>query len=339
MTDAHLLIIVPLAWAGILAFAVFLYVLLDGFDLGVGILFPFVPSHDARDTMMNSVAPVWDGNETWLVLGGAGLFAAFPMAYSVMLPALYLPLILMLIGLILRGVAFEFRFKAKWGRALWDWSFAGGSMLAASMQGVALGAFIQGFEVDGRVFAGGPFDWLTPFSVFTGIALVAGYVLLACGWLIIKVEGTLLDWVYAVAPKALLAILFGIAVVSLWSPFLNDDIAGRWFTFPSIVMVSPVPLLTIFAAAGFWRAVSARALYLPFVFAVVLFFLCYTGLAVSLFPYIVPPRLTIWDAAADLRSQIFVLYGLIPILPVILGYTAYSYYVFRGKVGVGGGYH
>lgn len=332
-------IILPLAWAGIIAFGIFVYVLLDGFDLGLGVLFPWAPSDRARDTMMQSVAPVWDGNETWLVLGGAALFAAFPLAYAVILPALYLPLTLMLMGLILRGVAFEFRFKAETSRFWWDWSFAGGSLLATFMQGVVLGAFIQGFAVAERQFSGGPFDWLTPFSLVTGCALVAGYALLACGWLIMKTDGPLLDWAYVRGRRALLAVALFIVAVSLWTPLHNADVAARWFGWPQLIMVAPVPVITGMTILALLRALRPPHAYLPFLLTVALFVLCYTGIAVSFFPYIIPPDITIWQAAAAPGSQLFLLYGLVPILPIVLGYTAWNYYVFRGRVREGEGYH
>ncbi len=335
----HLPIILPLIWAVILALAVFMYVLLDGFDLGLGILFPLAPSHEARDQMMISVAPVWDGNETWLVLGGAGLLAAFPQAYSVMLPALYIPLILMLIGLILRGVAFEFRFRASTSRWLWDVAFCAGSVTAAFMQGVSLGAFIQGFTVVDRAFAGGAFDWLTPFALFCGLAVLAGYVLLAAGWLIIKAEDAVLDWAYRCARSALIAVAAALVIVSLWTPLQHPAIALRWFAWPNILMLSPVPLAAALTVLAAWRALAARSTYLPFLLAVVLFVLAYAGLGISLFPYIVPPSVSIWDAAADPKSQIFLLYGTVPLLPIVLAYTAYNYYVFRGKTSSHGGYH
>ena len=332
-------IILPLVFAVIIAFGIFVYVMLDGFDLGLGILFLAAPSHAARDTMMRSVAPVWDGNETWLVLGGAALFAAFPLAYAVILPALYLPLILMLIGLILRGVAFEFRFKAERSRRAWDWAFAGGSILATFMQGIVLGAFVQGFVVFDRQYVGGPFDWLTPFSVLTAFALIAGYTLLACGWLIMKTEGELLDWAYAQAERALVAVVGFILVVSLWTPLQSVDVAMRWFGWPNIIMVSPVPIVTAVVTLALYRAIRLRLVYQPFVLSVALFVLAYTGIAVSFFPYIIPPRITIWQAAAAPESQLFLLYGLIPILPIILAYTVWNYYVFRGRVREGEGYH
>jgi len=320
-------VILPLVWAAILALAVFLYVLLGGYDLGLGVLFPLAPSNKDRDAMMASVAPFWDGNETWLVLGGGGLLAAFPLAYSVILPALYIPIIFMLLGLILRGVAFEFRFKALRYRYLWDIAFAGGSTLAALMQGVVIGAFVQGFVVENNQYGGGPFDWLTPFSVVTAIALVSGYVLLSTGWLIMKADEELRVWAYGVARYALIAVAAFILIFSLWTPLLHPDIAARWFAPGNMVMLSPVPLITAASIAGLWWSLGQRHRYTPFLLGVVIFMLCYTGLGVSLFPFIIPPDITIWQAAASPDSQLFLLYGTIPILPIILGYTAYSYYV------------
>jgi cytochrome d ubiquinol oxidase subunit II len=320
-------ILLPLVWGAILALAVFLYVLLGGYDLGLGVLFPLAPTHEDRDAMMGSVAPFWDGNETWLVLGGGGLLAAFPLAYAVMLPALYIPIILMLIGLILRGVAFEFRFKAERHRWMWDTAFTGGSILAALMQGAIMGAFVQGFTVVDNKFAGGTFDWLTPFSFVTAIALLCGYVLLSAGWLIMKAEA-LRDWAYAVARYALIVLAVFIVIFSLWTPFAHPEIAARWFKPANLVMLSPVPLATAAAIAGLWIALKRRLRYAPFLLSVAIFLLCYTGFAVSLFPYIVPPSITLWQAAAAPESQLFMLYGAVPILPIILGYTAYSYYVF-----------
>jgi len=320
-------ILLPLVWASILALAVFLYVLLGGYDLGLGVLFPLAPSHQDRDAMMASVAPFWDGNETWLVLGGGGLLAAFPLAYSVMLPALYIPLILMLLGLILRGVAFEFRFKSSRFRWAWDLAFAGGSTVAALMQGATIGTFVQGFAVTDNQFSGGHFDWLTPFSVVTAIAVLSGYVLLSAGWLIMKADEALRDWAYGVARYALIAVAVFIAAFSVWTPLLHPDIAARWFSLGNIIMFCPVPLLTAVAIYGLWRGIAKRQRYAPFLWGAAIFQLCYIGLAISLFPYIIPPDITIWQAAAAPNSQLFMLYGAIPLLPLILGYTAYSYYV------------
>ncbi len=328
-----------LVWAGILGFTVFMYVLMDGFDLGIGILFPFAPGESERDQMMDSVAPVWDGNETWLVLGGAGLMAAFPLAYGILLPALYLPLLLMLIALIFRGVAFEFRYKARTSRWLWNWAFFLGSLFATFAQGLVLGAFVHGFEVDGIRFAGGVFDWLSPFSLFCALAMIAGYGLLGACWLILKTERELQAWAYDAARRLLILVIASLGVVSLWTPLLNQAIAERWFSWPNIALLSPVPLLTAALALALWRALRKRRQAQPFLFAMGLFLLAYAGLAISLWPNVVPPEVTLWEAASPPATQIFLLVGVAVLIPITLAYTAYSYYVFRGKVRVGEGYH
>lgn len=331
--------LLTLAWVAIVGFAVFMYVLMDGFDLGIGILYPFAPSEEARDVMMNSVAPVWDFNETWLILGGAGLFAAFPIAYAIVLPAMYLPLLLMLIALIFRGVAFEFRFKARSSRHLWNKAFFLGSLLATFAQGVVLGSFIQGIEVEGRNFAGTMLDWLTPFSLFCGVALIAGYALLGSTWLIWRTIGILQDWCFRVARRLLIVVLVLVAAVSLWTPFLDASIAARWFSVPNILLLSPVPLMVGFLAFGLWRALDEGREALPFAFAMGLFALSYLGLAISLWPVLIPPGVTIWQAAAPPETQVFLLIGMAFLIPTILIYTAYSYWVFRGKVTGAIGYH
>lgn len=331
----------PLVWTGIIAFGLMMYVIMDGFDLGIGILFCAVPDREDRDVMVNTVAPVWDGNETWLVLGGAGLMAAFPLAYSVLLSALYLPLVLMLLGLIWRGVAFEFRFKADaHHKPFWDWAFMLGSFGATFFQGVSLGAFINGFEVQGARFMGGPMDWLTPFSLFTGLGLVMAYALLGATWLIIKTEGALHDRMVRLSRPVLLALLAVIAVVSLWTPLAHPDVAARWFSLPNLLLFAPVPVLVGLTAWLLLRALAggdpgAR----PFVLALCLLFLGYSGLAISLWPNIIPPGISIRAAAAPPQSMGFALVGALLIIPVILTYTAWSYYVFRGKVRAGEGYH
>ncbi len=330
----------PLIWAAIIGVGVYMYVLMDGFDLGVGILFPFGQSETERDIMMNSVAPIWDGNETWLVLGGAGLLAAFPLAYSVILPALYFPILIMLIALVFRGVAFEFRFKAgKHSKSYWDHSFTIGSLLATFAQGLVLGGFIQGFQVEGRTFTGSAFDWLSPFSVFVGIALVIGYALLGATWLILKTEGELQERFYRLARPLLLAMLVCIAIVSIWTPLLNEDIARRWFTWPNLLFLSPVPLLTAAIAMLLIRSLYKRYEISPFVLSMGLFLLCYLGLGVSLWPYVIPPNISLWDAASPPESQGFLLIGVLILLPLILFYTFYVYYIFRGKVTQDIGYH
>jgi len=329
----------PLIWALLIALAVLMYVVLDGFDLGLGILFPFVKAKRDRDVMVNSVAPVWDGNETWLVLGGGGLMAVFPLAYSLLLTALYAPIIGMLLALIFRGVAFEFRFKDPRHRPLWDASFAGGSIVATFCQGVVLGAFVQGIAFEGRAYAGGWFDWLSPFSVFTGVVLVLGYALLGAGWLIMKTEGALQERMYRIAPWLAAAVLLAIAAVSLWTPLLNPAIAARWFTLPNLLYLSPVPLLVGLAALVLFWALLTHRTALPFLMALALFLLSYLGLGISLFPNIVPPDVTIWEAAAPRQSLAFLLVGAAVLLPIILGYTGYVYWVFRGKTRPDDAYH
>ena len=329
-----------LIWAVIIAFGVMMYVVMDGFDLGIGILFPFVKSAGERDVMMNTVAPVWDGNETWLVLGGAALFGAFPLAYAVVLSALYLPLIFMLLGLIFRGVAFEFRFKAKAAkRHLWDKAFIGGSLTATFFQWVALGAYIDGFEVVDRAYAGGALDWLTPFSLFCGLALIAAYALLGCTWLIMKTEGRLQQQMHDMA-RPLVFVLLGVTgIVSLWTPLAHAEIAERWFSLPNIFWFMPVPLLVLLCTWALLKAVARNANYAPFLLTLTLIFLGYSGLGISLWPNIIPPSVSIWQAAAPPQSQGFILVGALFIIPFILMYTAWSYYVFRGKVTEEDGYH
>ena len=330
--------LVPL-WATILAFGVFMYVLLDGFDLGVGMLFPFAPDDQARNLMMNSVAPIWDGNETWLVLGGGGLMAAFPLAYAVLMPALYTPMIVMLLGLVFRGVAFEFRWRTQRERNRWDIAFAGGSLLATLAQGIALGAVLQGVHVEGRQYAGGWWDWLTPFSVLTGVSLVIGYALLGATWLVMKTEGALRDRAYRLSWFLLIAMLGAIGAVSIATPFLAVQYTQRWFTWPNIILTAPVPVAVAAVTVLLLRALANKYDYQPFFLTLALFALSYAGLGISMFPYIVPQSITIWQAASPENSQLFMLFGVAVLIPLILGYTAWAYWVFRGKVKPESGYH
>jgi cytochrome d ubiquinol oxidase subunit II len=330
----------PLLWAIIIGFALMMYVIMDGVDLGIGILFPFVRNREDRDTMVNTVAPVWDGNETWLVLGGAALLAAFPLAYSVILSALYLPLVLMLAGLIWRGVAFEFRFKADEAhKAFWDKAFAWGSYSATVSQGVALGAFINGFAVKDGAYAGGLFDWLTPFSVFTGAALLVAYALLGVTWLVMKTDGGLQNRMRELGRPITIALLAAIIIVSLWTPYVHAEVAARWFSLPNLLFFAPVPVLVLLATWRLLKTLGGDSHATPFLQALLLLFLGYTGLAISLWPNIIPPSISIWDAAAPAQSMGFTLVGALFIIPFILAYTAWSYYVFRGKVKAGEGYH
>ncbi len=330
----------PLIWAIIIGFGLMMYVIMDGFDLGIGILFPFVRDREYRDTMVNSVAPVWDGNETWLVLGGAALLAAFPLAYAVILSALYFPLLLMLAGLIWRGVAFEFRFKADEGhKAFWDKAFMWGSYIATFSQGLALGAFINGFEVRDGAYVGGMFDWLTPFSLFTGFGMLIAYALLGATWLVMKTEGDLQRRMRQLGRPITIAVLLTIAIVSLWTPYANPDIAARWFALPNLFFFAPVPILVGLATWVLLKTLAGESHAAPFILSLSLLFLGYSGLAISLWPNIVPPGISIWAAASPPQSLGFALVGALFIIPFILAYTAWSYYVFRGKVKVGEGYH
>jgi cytochrome d ubiquinol oxidase subunit II len=326
-------------WAFIIAFAVFVYVVMDGFDLGLGMLFPLFPKKDDRDVMMNSVAPVWDGNETWLVLGGGGLFAAFPLAYAVLMPALYTPIVAMLLGLVFRGVAFEFRWRSQRERNRWDIAFAGGSLVAALAQGIALGAILQGVQVANRAYAGGWWDWLTPFSILTGIAVVVGYCLLGATWLVMKTTGDLREKAYHLSWWLLFAMLGAIGAVSLATPFLDVEYARRWFTWPNVLFTAPVPIAVAAVTALLLRSLAQRQDYRPFVLSLILFALSYAGLGISMYPYIVPRSITIWQAAAPESSQIFMLVGVSILIPIILIYTGWAYWVFRGKVDPQSGYH
>jgi cytochrome d ubiquinol oxidase subunit II len=327
-----------IVWAFIIAFAVAAYVVMDGFDLGIGILFPLFPVGKERDKAMNAIAPVWDGNETWLVLGGGGLLAAFPLAYAIVLPALYAPLIAMLLGLVFRGVAFEFRWRDPGHRRWWDAGFFAGSLAATLAQGVTLGALIQGIEVDGRAYGGGWWDWLTPFSLLTGASLVVGYALLGAGWLIWKSGGPLQDQARRMARLLLPALLAAIALVSLATPFVEPQYFERWFESPGIFVALPMPLLVGGAALLGWRSLGRGADRAPFLWSLLLFGLTLAGLGISIWPDAVPGRVTIWEAASPRSSQAFMLVGAAVLIPLILAYTAWSYWVFRGKIGEEG-YH
>lgn len=328
-------------WFAIIVFATLMYIVMDGFDLGIGILFCTIRDPEDRNVMVNSVAPVWDGNETWLVLGGAALFGAFPLAYAVIIDALAIPLTLMLVGLIFRGVAFEFRFQATPShRPFWDLAFLGGSLLATFAQGVVVGAVINGFPVSGRAFSGGMLDWLTPFTLFCGLGLTIAYALLGASWLVMKSEEPLQEKMRGASRALLLALLAVIAAISLWTPLAQPAIAARWFSLPNLFFLLPVPLLVLALSVWLWRALGSRDHHArPFLLTLGLVFLGFSGLGISIWPHIIPPSITLWQAAAPPQSQGFMLVGAALIIPVILGYTFWSYYVFRGKVQHGEGYH
>ena len=329
----------PVFCAFILGFAVVMYVILDGFDLGLGILFPTTRDEHERDLMMNSVAPFWDGNETWLVLGGSGLLVFFPKAYAVIMPAIYLPVIAMLLALIFRGVSFEYRWVSKPNHLVWDVAFAGGSIVASFSQGVILGAYLQGItELDGR-FAGGALDWLTPFSLLCGLGVVAGYALLGATWLIMKTDGRLAAHARRWAGHAFYGVAAAAAIVSLWTPLAFPAIGARWFSFPNILFLWPIPIVTGLVGFLVWRTIRSENDSLPFFGTIGLFLLCFLGLAISIFPNLVPPDITIWNSASAPEAQIFLLVGVLLMLPIILGYTIFNYYLFRGKLKVGEGYH
>jgi cytochrome d ubiquinol oxidase subunit II len=329
----------PVIWALIIGTAVALYVVLDGFDLGIGILFPLFPRERDRDQMMNTVAPFWDGNETWLVLGGGGLWIAFPKAFAIIMPALYLPMIVLLLALIFRGVAFEFRWVAKPHHRWWDVAFTAGSTVAAFAQGLVLGGLLQGIEVRNGQFAGGPLDWLTPFALLTGCALVVGYALIGATWLVLKTDGDVEARARRLGAGLLLGLLGAIATVSIWTPLAVPRIAERWFRMPDFAWYALVPMATGVAAFACWRGLRSGRPLLPFLASVALFLLAYLGLVISNVPYLVPPVLDIWEAAADPKTQMFMLVGVLILLPIILGYTVFNYWVFRGKVRAGEGYH
>ena len=327
-----------IVWAFLIAFAVAAYVVMDGFDLGIGILFPGFRVGKERDQAMNAIAPVWDGNETWLVLGGGGLLAAFPLAYAIILPALYAPLIAMLLGLIFRGVAFEFRWRHAGHRRLWDAGFTAGSLLATFMQGVTLGALIQGISVTGRSYSGAWWEWLSWFSLLTGASLVVAYALLGACWLIWKTDGQLQADARRLARIAMPGLLIAIGAVSLVTPFVERKYFERWFEFPGLLVAVPMPLLVLWVSIALWWSIGRGRDWMPFVFALLLFLLTMAGLAISIWPDVVPGRVTIWEAAAPHNSQLFMLVGALVLIPIILAYTAFSYWVFRGKVGEEG-YH
>jgi cytochrome d ubiquinol oxidase subunit II len=328
----------PVIWATLIGTAVALYVILDGFDLGIGILFPTAHSESERDQMMRSIAPFWDGNETWLILGGGGLWVAFPRAYAVIMPALYLPVIVMLLALVFRGVAFEFRSVSR-SKVSWNFAFTFGSTVAAFCQGVILAGLVHGIRVENGAYAGGSFDWATPFALLCGLGVVAGYALLGATWLVMKTEGPIAERAREQAQRLLVGVLVFMAAVSLWTPYAFPPIAQRWFSLPNFYFLWPVPVATALIAFAGWRALHRGGDFVPFVASIGLFLLGYLGLVISWFPYLVPPSLTVWQTAAVPASQIFMLLGTLVFLPLALGYTALVYWLFRGKVRPGEGYH
>jgi cytochrome d ubiquinol oxidase subunit II len=331
----------PVIWAAVIAFGVFLYVTLDGFDLGIGLVFPLFNGPGDREVMLNTVAPVWDGNETWMVLGGACLYAAFPIAYSVLLPATYLPIIAMLCGLIFRGVAFEIRAKARRTQHLWDLAFVLGSGVAAFAQGVVLGTLLDGIPITRTgQYAGGPFDWFSPFKLFTGLGLMVTYATLGCGWLMIKTDGDLHRRMRRLMGPLALLLGLTVAIVSLWTVLGQPAVAARWFNLSNLLYFLPVPILVLACLVGIFVTLRRGSHHLPFLLTLAILFLGYTGFIISIFPNIVPPSLDIWAASSPHSSQLFTLVGALIIIPIILTYSSVAYWVFRGKVQPGDeGYH
>ena len=324
----------PLAFALVTALVIGLYVLADGFDLGVGILFLFAPRDEDRDLMMESIAPTWDGNETWLVLGAALLWGAFPLAFTVLLPAFYLPVMVMLFALIFRGIAFEFRFQAKGLRRVWDFAFAGGSLLAATCQGLILGAFIQGVPMAGGVFSGSAFSFFSFLGLLCAVGIIGGYALLGAGWLVWKTDGATQVFGREIGHAALILAAAMMAVVSGWTALTEPAVAARWFTFPNALPLALLPLAAVGVTMLLWRSFWGKSEPRSFQLAVLLFLLGYGGLAASLFPFALPGHLTIWAAAADDTSLRFLGIGVVIILPIILSYLTHAYFVFRGKTAV-----
>ena len=331
--------ILPIIFALLLGFIVLMYVVLDGFDLGIGILFPFTTNEKERDTMMNSIAPVWDGNETWLVFGGAMLYGAFPIVCGLLLPVLYMPIMLMLVALVFRGVSFEFRFKAVKSKPIWNWAFAIGSVAASFFQGVILGAFVQGFDINESVMTINSTDWLTPFSLATGVALICGYALLGATWMIIKSTGRLQRKMIEHAKGLLVLVSFFLVFVSVWTPLHSKEIFNRWYSFPNVIFLSLLPLITMFAIYKIWQNLQGKSCseYKPFIYSIIVFLCAYTGIGISVYPYLIPHQVTIWEAAAPDTTLTFILVGVVIMLPILLAYTIYAYNLFKGKTS--GHYH
>lgn len=337
--------LLPVAFAAIMAFIILMYVILDGFDLGIGILFLMEKDSTDRDVMVNSIAPVWDGNETWLVLGGSTLYGAFPLAYAVVLPAVYPLLILMLMGLIFRGTAFEFRFRAPTARLrrLWDHGFMAGSLIAAFCQGAILGALMHGTSVAGDSFAGGPLAWVSPFSIFCGVAVVIGYALLGATWIIWRASGPLQENMRTYAKLLGIAMLALFGIVGLWSPLLNPAFFHRWFAWPGIFATALAPVSVLVLAYLFFSRLrwidAAQHDKTPFLCALGWFVVSFAGLGYSIFPLIVPPAIDIWQASSPPASQSFLIIGVVVMIPIIIAYNIFAYYVFRGKIAAGEHYH
>lgn len=325
-------------WACLVALTIILYVVLDGFSLGVALLFPSTKDEGERDLLINSIAPVWDANQTWLVFGGGALFVAFPMVYGILFSALYIPLLTFIFGLIFRGVTFEFRANAD-RKQPWNRAFFLGSLVAVVAQGLTLGGFLSGTKVVEGQFAGDSLNWLNPFSVMTGIALIAGYILLGSTYLIIKTTGSVQERAYGQAFWSALVVLGFQILVTIWTPIHYPPVLTNWFSSPRVYFIWTFPLLGLVALSGLIRSLKTRRELMPFLCSVVLFLAGYLGLIASIYPYAIPPGITFQEAAAQHETLRFTLWGVIIVLPVVLAYIIYSYSVFRGKVGKEGFYH
>ena len=327
--------VLALFWAGVIALAILVYVILDGFDLGVGILFGTTRDEGQRTAMMNTIAPYWDGNETWLVVVGATLFAAFPVVYTVFLGAFYLPVLLLLIGLIFRGVAFEFRHRSDRLRRLWDQGFFLGSGVAVFVQGAAVGAMMRGIPVANGQYAGGAFDWLAPFPVLTGVGLVFGDALLGAGWLVLKSEGALRDWAYRRIPWLAGGVLVTLLLAFSFTFDFSTLARSNWYARPWGLVF---PVLGVFALIGILAGAWRRRDALPFAMTVLFFLAAFLTLGVMFWPYMIPYTITVANAAAPAASMSFLFYGAgLFVLPLIMIYTFGVYWIFSGKVRQGYG--
>ncbi len=326
------------AWIALIALIIILYVILDGFSLGIGVLFPFMHGEQERDTLIDSVAPVWSANQTWLVFGGGALFVAFPVIYGVLFSALYIPLVTLLYGLIFRGVSLEFRISAT-RNSIWDRAFHAGSLVAVVSQGLIVGGVLSGTKVTGENFSGGSFDWLNPFSIALAAGLIAGYLLLASTYLIIKTTGSIQNGAYRIAFRAAFVVLIFQVLMIAWTPFQYPQVLIHWLTPPRLYFIWIFPVLGLAAFYGIISSLRSRREITPFIFSSVFFFAGYLGLFASIYPYAIPPDITFQEAAAQRETLVFTLSGAVFILPIILGYTIYSYRIFRGKVGKEGYYH
>lgn len=323
--------LLPLAWAFIIAFCIVLYVILDGFTLGTAILLPFLNA-DERDLAVSVILPTWDGNQTWLVLGGASLYGAFPMAFSLLLPALYLPIFVMLIALLFRGVVFEFRLKDKDHVKYWDRIFTVASLMVTFIQGTVLANFVEGFELSLTPFLISDNNLISLFSIFVSISLVCGYCLLGSTRLIYKTEGALQDKMFKFAKISAFLVIGAIGIVSLWTPFINPMIFTRWFGHENWLLLMVLPYVATITFFVLIYALAKREEHLPFLSSVALFIYSYIGFLICLYPYIVPFKVTFIEAAAPSGSLHFMLIGAVIMLPILILYTGYSYQVFRGKV-------